>query len=62
MSTSIKMANRYGLNLKLTNIADENDTMVIDFANEVSLEITGDITWATGGQGARKNDRFQRPS
>ena len=61
MSTSIKMANRYGLNLKLTNIADENDTMVIDFANEVSLEITGDITWATGGQGHVKMIGFKDP-
>lgn len=61
MSTSIKMANRYGLNLKLTNIADENDTMVIDFANEVSLEISGEITWATGGQGHVKMIGFKDP-
>ncbi len=41
MDNKIKMANRYGLNLKLTNIADPEDTAVIDFANEVSLEISG---------------------
>ena len=44
MENTIKMANRYGLNLKLTNIKDETDTAVIDFANEVSLEISGEIT------------------
>ena len=61
MSASIKMANRYGLNLKLTNITDETDTMVIDFANEVSLEVTGEITWATGGQGHVKMIGFKDP-
>lgn len=58
---STKMANRYGLNLKLTNITDESDTMVIDFANEISLEITGEITWATGGQGHVKMIGFKDP-
>ena len=61
MSASIKMANRYGLNLKLTNITDDTDTMVIDFANEVSLEVTGEITWATGGQGHVKMIGFKDP-
>lgn len=61
MENTIKMANRYGLNLKLTNIKDENDTAVIDFANEVSLEISGEITWATGGQGHVKMIGFKDP-
>ena len=61
MENTIKMANRYGLNLKLTNIKDESDTMVLDFANEVSLEITGEITWATGGQGHVKMIGFKDP-
>ncbi len=50
MTNTTKMANRYGLNLKLTNIVNENDTAVMDFANEVSIEVSGEITWATGGQ------------
>ena len=61
MENTIKMANRYGLNLKLTNIKDETDTAVIDFANEVSLEISGEITWATGGQGHVKMIGFKDP-
>ncbi len=61
MDNKIKMANRYGLNLKLTNIADPDDTAVIDFANEVSLEISGEITWATGGQGHVNMIGFKDP-
>lgn len=61
MDNTIKMANRYGLNLKLTNIKDSTDTAVIDFANEVSLEISGEITWATGGQGHVKMIGFKDP-
>lgn len=61
MQNTTKMANRYGLNLTLTNIADEQETATIDFANEVSLEVTGDITWATGGQGHMKMIGFRDP-
>ncbi len=61
MENTIKMANRYGLNLKLTNIKDDSDTAVIDFANEVSLEISGEITWATGGQSHVKMIGFKDP-
>ena len=61
MTNTTKMANRYGLNLTLTNIADEEDTAVIDFANEVSLEVTGEITWATGGQGHVNMIGFRDP-
>lgn len=61
MENTIKMANRYGLNLTLTNIKDAKDTATIDFANEVSLEISGGITWATGGQGHVKMIGFKDP-
>lgn len=61
MGNTTKMANRYGLNLKLTNITDDSETTIIDFANEVNLEITGDITWATGGQGHVKMIGFKNP-
>ncbi len=61
MTNTTKMANRYGLNLILTNIADEEDTATIDFANEVSLEVSGEITWATGGQGHVNMIGFRDP-
>lgn len=61
MENTTKMANRYGLNLTLTNVADETDTATIDFANEVSLEVTGEITWATGGQGHVNMIGFRDP-
>lgn len=61
MENTIKMSNRYGLNLNITNIVDESDTATIDFANEVSLEITGEVTWATGGQGHAKMIGFKDP-
>ena len=61
MTNTTKMANRYGLNLELVNIAEETDKMTIDFANEVSLEVSGEITWATGGQGHVNMIGFKDP-
>lgn len=61
MENTTKMANRYGMNLKITNIIDETDTAIIDFANEVSFEVTGEVTWATGGQGHTKMIAFKDP-
>lgn len=61
LENTTKMANRYGLNLTLTNIADESDTATIEFANEVSIEVTGEITWATGGQGHVNMIGFKDP-
>lgn len=61
MQKTTKMANRYGLNLKLTNIKDETESAIIDFANEVSIEVSGEITWATGGQGHVNMIGFRDP-
>lgn len=61
MTNTTKMANRYGLNLKFTNVKDETDTATIDFVNEVSIEVTGEITWATGGQAHGKMIGFKDP-
>lgn len=61
MENTQKIANRYGLNLKITNINDSTDTATIDFANEVSIEITGDLVWATGGQKHGKLIGFKNP-
>ena len=49
-----KMANRLGLDLKFyayTNgTAGSAAVATIDFANEVSLDLSSDMVWATGGQ------------
>lgn len=61
LESTTKMANRFGLNMTLTNIADSTDTAAIDFANEVSIEVTGELTWATGGQKHVKMIGFKNP-
>lgn len=61
MSNTTKMANRYGLDIVLTSLSDSTKTATIDFANEVSIEVTGEITWATGGQGHTKMIGFKDP-
>lgn len=58
-----KIANRYGLDIvfhKLTDTDTTND-VTIDFANEVSLEVTGDAVYATGGQGHKRLVGFNNP-
>lgn len=47
-----KIANRLGLNLEFYAYGAEAETklMEITFANEVSIEVSRDVTWATGGQ------------
>ena len=66
LTNTTKMANRYGLNLKLYEYSangsfGETALATIDFANEVSLEISGDITWATGGQAHSNQIGFKDP-
>ena len=67
-----QFANRFGLNLKIFAYSDSycdgdfktplaNPLMVIDFANEVSVEISGDKVWATGGQGHSNKVAFNNP-
>lgn len=59
-----KMANRYGLNLKFYEYGAEEgaaELVTVDFANEVTLEITGDMVWATGGQAHSKKIGFKNP-
>ena len=45
-----KLANRYGLNLYFYKYGqkDAAPCAVIDFANEVSIELSTDLVWATG--------------
>ena len=59
-----KMANRCGLNLKFYEYGAEDgaaELVTVDFANEVTLEITGDMVWATGGQAHSKMIGFKNP-
>ena len=61
------MANRCGLDLKIyTYTADgvieneETPLAVINFANEVSIELTSDMVWATGGKEHNKIVGFNK--
>lgn len=58
-----KMSNRYGLNLKFHDLAAANTDgdITVQFANEVSLELTSDINWATGGQSHSNMIGFPTP-
>ena len=58
-----KLANRYGLNLYFYKYgqADAAPCAVIDFANEVAIELSTDLVWATGGQGFKKMVGFKNP-
>lgn len=62
------MANRCGLDLKLykytadgTIANEETPLATIDFANEVTIELTSDIVWATGGKEHNKIVGFNNP-
>lgn len=64
-----KMANRYGLNIKFYNYVSDGELeddaepiVTIDFANEVSIEVTSELTWATGGQAHANMISFKDPT
>ena len=68
LSNTTKFANRLGLDIKFyayngSGTLDESATplLEVDFANEVSLEASGDNAWATGGQkhGKQNAPRFK---
>lgn len=64
MADNVKYANRYGLDLKLykANETDfETPLATIDFANEVSIELSSEVTWATGGQNHANRIAFSDP-
>lgn len=58
-----KLANRYGLNLYFYKYGAEEATPLakIDFANEVSFELSSDLVWATGGRGFKRMVGFKNP-
>lgn len=62
-----KMANRYGLDLRFYNYTPDGTisgepVAEITFANEVSLELSSEITWATGGQNHANRIGFKDPT
>ncbi len=62
MEKGTKMANRYGLDFTLTKIGELEATPIkIDFCNSVAIEMNGEITWATGGQGHVNRVAFKDP-
>lgn len=59
-----EFANRYGLNVEIFAITDSSMTsalMTIDFANVSDIELSGDRTWATGGQSHANKVAFNDP-
>ena len=64
LANTTKLANRYGIDLVFHKISDDSSTtndVTVDFANEVSLEITGDAVYATGGQAHKRIIGFNNP-
>lgn len=68
-----KLANRFGMNLHLfaysadmssddvAALNPEDAVYTIDFANETSIELTSDVSWATGEQSHRRIVGFNNP-
>lgn len=67
LTNTTKMANRLGLDIEFYEYAADgavsgDPVATLDFANEVSLELTSAITWATGGQTHAKMIGFKDPT
>lgn len=64
LTTTTKMANRYGLNVSIYALDDttmQTALMTIDFANVSNIEVTSDKVWATGGQDHANQIGFNNP-
>lgn len=64
ISTTTQFANRYGLNVEIYANDDTSmasPLMTIDFANVSDIDISGDRTWATGGQAHSNKVGFNDP-
>lgn len=64
ISNTTQFANRYGLNIEIYAHTDTTMTtpiMTIDFANVSDVDISGDRTWATGGQDHSNKIGFNDP-
>lgn len=69
LTNTTKMANRFGLNIKFYNYtsdgnitAEGSPVATVDFANEITIEVNSDLTWATGGQAHSKMIGFKNPT
>lgn len=56
LTDAMQFANRCGLNVNIYKYpkGDSGTAVEVPFANECALDLSGDITWATGGQAASK--------
>lgn len=69
LTNTTQFANRYGLNIKIYEYTDgtvptgdsATPKCTVDFANVTDIEVNGDITWATGGQGHVNKIGFNDP-
>ena len=64
MTNTTQFANRYGLNVEIYASTDaqlEAPLMTIDFANVSDIDLSGDRTWATGGQDHANRIGFNNP-
>ena len=64
ITTTTQFANRYGLNIEIyahTDVQMATPLMTIDFANVSDVDVSGDRTWATGGQDHSNKIGFNDP-
>lgn len=64
ITNTTQFANRYGLNIEIyahTDTAMATPLMEIDFANVSDVDLSGDRTWATGGQDHSNKIGFNDP-
>lgn len=63
LTATTQTANRYGLDVKISAYGSASTTplMTIDFANVCDVDISGDRTWATGGQAHVNKIAFNDP-
>lgn len=62
LSASTQYANRYGLDIKIYALGESTTPLLtIDFANVSNIEVSGDRTWATGGQEHANKIGFNNP-
>lgn len=63
IAKNTQIANRYGMDLTFHDLSATatTDDVTIDFANNISIDITGDAVYATGGQGHARIIGFNNP-
>ena len=65
LTKTTQFANRYGLDVKIYSLGEGDEKgellMTIDFANVCDVDISGDRTWATGGQAHANKIAFNDP-